>query len=399
MSLFSFWSDLKKALTYSKDVCEGKPANVYVDVKSRSFRKLVNNIRDTAAKLSREAEAAQEEKNRILAMMGSMNEGVIAIDDDGRILFLNPVLATFIGVSPVTAHGKFYWEVIRDLQVNQLLEKALREKAMLSSEDALFLTNHVFEMRVSPVFSNETFQGSVAVFYDITQIRKFEKHRSEFVANVSHELKTPLTSIMGFVETLKEGALDDKENARRFLTIIEDQATKLHTLIDDLLKLSRIEAQTTELHHQNQDLWPLAEKALAYFDKTIKSRGIRFRFEGLEKPLLVNVDTKSFIQVLANVLDNALKYNHDNGEIVFKAKRTAKEVVIEITDTGVGIPDEDLSRIFERFYRVDKSRSRETGGSGLGLSIAKHIIERHNGRIEARSTLSQGTTISIYLPS
>jgi two-component system, OmpR family, phosphate regulon sensor histidine kinase PhoR len=226
-----------------------------------------------------------------------------------------------------------------------------------------------------------------------------EKLGTEFVANVSHELKTPLTSIIGFVETLKGGAIDDEKNRGKFLQIIDEHAQKLGSLIEDLLVLSRLESGRDHLRKETFDLEPMISRLLALFQHTIDTKRIRVFLELPTKPFLVLADAKLIEQAFSNLIENAVKYNRLDGEIRIRAFPHPRETVIEFEDTGIGIPEQDLPRIFERFYRVDRSRSRESGGTGLGLSIVKHIVERHAGRVEISSVLQKGSTLTIFIPS
>lgn len=328
-----------------------------------------------------------------------MTEAVIVIDSGQRILLANPALSRSFELNPEDISGRYYWEVFRDSELNQMIERCLAEQAAFRKEHTILLSDRVFEIQISPVFSSHEFIGAVAVFHDVTAIKESEKMRTEFVANVSHELKTPLTSIMGFVETLKEGAADDPRDRARFLEIIAEHSRKLYEMIESLLLLSKIESGREPLTKESLDLGALLREILEGFEARIKKNKIKVRYEPATDPFLVQGDRKTLLQAFSNLLDNAVKYNKPEGEIMIRAFQEPSWAVVRIQDSGVGIPEADLKRIFERFYRVDKSRSRGSGGTGLGLSIAKHVIERHGGTIESESPEQKGSIFTVKLPN
>jgi two-component system phosphate regulon sensor histidine kinase PhoR len=366
--------------------------------KVKKTRALALDISDIKGTLEMKVRSASEEKKRLAGILESMAEGVVVVDTRQKVMLANTVLAAAFGFDRQKAQGRHSWELFRDPEINEMIEKALHEKASISKEHPVLLSNATFQIQISPVSEGDEFLGVVAVFYDLTKLKELERVRSEFVANVSHELKTPLTSILGFVETLREGGIEDTENRIKFLEIIEGHAKKLYRLIDDLLLLSAIESGKRELRTEPLDLRGMLDRILPLFEKAIAAKKIEIRFEMEPDPFVFRADPKFMEQVFSNLLDNAVKYNREGGRIVFKAFREGDEAKMEIHDTGIGIPCEDLPRIFERFYRVDKSRSRESGGTGLGLSIAKHVVERHGGRMEVWSVVNQGTVFRVILP-
>ena len=238
----------------------------------------------------------------------------------------------------------------------------------------------------------------VLVVHDVSQLRKLERMRAEFVANVTHELRTPLTSIQGYAETLLDGALEDEENARQFVLTIQRQAQRLSALISDLLELSRIESGQVTLNLAPQNLNELVKRILDIFEPALSEKGLKFTSEIPEDIPEVSADEHLLTQVLINLLDNAIKYTEEGGQITVSAKALKSEIQVDIRDTGIGIRESGTEKIFERFYRVDKSRLRELGGTGLRLSIVKHIIQQHGGRIWVESQLGQGSTFSSVLP-
>ena len=339
---------------------------------------------------------ADEARDWMPATLGSMAEGVIIVDARGRALVVNAALREALGLKNVS-EGAYFWEIFRDSEVNEMLETCLRKRRVARKEHSVLLSEKTFEIQVSPVSGDGDLLGAVGVFHDVTRLKELERIRAEFVANVSHELKTPLTSILGYVETLAEGAVEDKENRMKFLAIIDDHAKKLSGLIEDLLLLSSVESGKNALRLESVDVEKILEKVLRYLDFKIREKKIRIEKEIAPAPFFIRVDAALFERVLSNLLDNAVKYSAAGGRVLVRALENASGPVIEILDDGIGISESDLARIFERFYRVDKSRSRESGGAGLGLSIAKHIVESHGGKLEVESALQKGSKFTVRL--
>ncbi len=393
---FSGAQELRKIAEIARALAQGREPQTFLTSKE-PYHSLLSDIQTLASRLEERSQTAIEERNRILAILESMTEGVLVVDVEQKILLINSALSHAFGFEKSAATGHFFWEMFRDSDINEMIQEALTKRQAARREHEATLSGSVFEIQVSPVSTGTDFLGMVAVFRDITSLKQFDRLRSEFVANVSHELKTPLTSILGFVETLKEGGLEDPENRMKFLNIIEEQSLKLSAMIEDLLLLSRLESSKEPLRLGSVKVSALLKKTGELFSPRLKENHLSFSSEAAEG-LSVMAETSSLERALTNLLDNAVKYNQKDGRVLVRASRDSDGTHISVTDTGIGIAPQDLGRIFERFYRSDKSRSRETGGSGLGLSIAKHIIERHGGRIEVESTLGEGSTFTIILP-
>ena len=359
--------------------------------------RLTREIKTVTESLEKRTQAVHEEKKRLFAILESMTEGVLVVDTEQKMLLVNTALERYFGFQRDTVKGRYSWEIFRDADINAMIARALEERVVLRKEHSAALSAAVYEIQISPVSAAGEFLGVVAVFRDITLLKEFERMRTEFVANVSHELKTPLTSILGFVETLKEGGVDDAQNRMKFLQIIEMQSKKLHSLIEDLLLLSRVESSEEPFRPESVDVEKLLEKMREMFEPQLKEKKIQMQIVPSAGTVRVQADA-SLERALSNLIDNALKYNHANGRVTLQVTKEGRQARLDVRDTGLGISSLDLTRVFERFYRADKSRSRETGGSGLGLAIAKHIVERHGGKIEVQSTLGQGSTFSILLP-
>jgi two-component system phosphate regulon sensor histidine kinase PhoR len=327
-----------------------------------------------------------------------MVEGVIAVDKDKKILSINPALAKIFNVYSPQAEGKFFLEAIRNNDIFEVVCEVIEKAEFVSREITLvFPVQKIFKVSASPIFGGQSLTGCVMVIYDVTEVRRLEAIRSEFVANVSHELKTPLTSIKGFVETLLEGALDDRANNRNFIKIIQSHTERLNELVEDLLSLSHLESKEIILDKRSFNLKGYFEKVILGFKDQLKKKKIEIKND-LPADILLIADESRITQVLTNFIDNAIKFNKESGFIKIYSLEIKERIKIIIEDSGVGIPAKDIPRIFERFYRVDKARSRELGGTGLGLSIVKHIIELHGGQVGVESTEGLGSKFWFTLP-
>ncbi|OIP28611.1 MAG: hypothetical protein AUK23_12675 [Deltaproteobacteria bacterium CG2_30_43_15] len=360
---------------------------------ARSFNAMSIELQNKIETLTKEIDEKQ-------AILSGMIEGVIAIDRNQRIILFNSASEGMFGVSSYRALGRFHWEVIRHSRLNPLFQEVL-ETGVPKMEELILRYGGERILRVQAA-AIPTKKGNpwavVAVFHDITQIRNLEKIRKEFVANVSHELRTPLTSIKGFVETLRNGAVNDPEKSLRFLEIIEKHTERLNRLITDLLNLSQIERGKIEMDLKPVNLVDVTSRVISNFKETADQKGQKIKAN--IPPVLPHVlaDEERMETVMENLLDNAVKYTPNNGEITVSAFEKDDGVQVEVADTGIGIPTNSLPRIFERFYRVDKARSRELGGTGLGLSIVKHIIETHGGKVRAESEVGKGSRFIFNLP-
>jgi two-component system phosphate regulon sensor histidine kinase PhoR len=338
------------------------------------------------------------QNQKLTAIFNSMIEGVIVIDKAGYIISVNPTIEKIFSIFKKDVEGKVFLEAIRNNDIAEVISSALKRGESVSSEIALiYPVRRVFEVNATPIFDNNVISGCLVVVHDITEIRRLETVRSDFVANVSHELKTPLTSIKGFVETLLEGALDDKENNRNFLKIIHDHAERLNSLVDDLLSLSHLESKEITLNKKSFNLRSQFEKVISGFKSQLKKMGIDIKND-LSASISINADKDRIEQVLTNLIDNAIKFNKEKGSIRIYAQEENGKIRVSVEDSGIGIPEKEIARIFERFYRVDKARSRELGGTGLGLSIVKHIVELHGGSVGVESTEGLGSKFWFMLP-
>jgi two-component system phosphate regulon sensor histidine kinase PhoR len=351
----------------------------------------------------------QEDRQQLRTILGAMVEGVIALDAEQRILFANDCAGELLDFQPHAVVGRRLWEVVRNRALHELVQRALNSPEPCQQElswkgpGKRSLTVHAARL------PGPAGRGAILVLHDTTELRRLERLRQEFVANVSHELKTPLSVIKVCTETLIDGAADDSEHRGRFLDRISEQADRLHALILDLLSLARIESGAEVFEFKAVSLAPLVSACLERHQGRAQARKQVLQAangesppagspNGLPSDLAVWADEEAVSQILDNLIDNALKYTPENGRISVRWRPEDGQVCLEVEDTGIGIPEHDLPRIFERFYRVDKARSREMGGTGLGLSIVKHLVQAMHGSVRASSRVGQGTTFHITLP-
>jgi two-component system phosphate regulon sensor histidine kinase PhoR len=343
----------------------------------------------------------ESERARATAILDSMVEGVIAVDERDHVLLLNPGARAIFGLGDEPVEGRPFLEVIRHKELYDLAGEC-RADGGGSARREVDLgppRNRVLAVQAVAVAFTSPAQGALLVLHDVTELRRLERVKTEFVANVSHELRTPLTAIRGYLETLLDGAIDEPANARRFLQVASTHAERLSRLVDDLLQLSNIETGKVALAPEPLGLAELADGLVAMFEDPAARSGVTVAHE-VPAPIVVRADRDRLAQILVNLLDNAVKYTPAGGRIRLSARTVASErVEVEVVDTGIGIPSTDLPRLTERFYRVDKARSRELGGTGLGLAIVKHLVQAHGGELYIDSALGQGTTVRFTLPT
>ncbi|MFA5424598.1 MAG: ATP-binding protein [Phycisphaerae bacterium] len=363
---------------------------------------LANALNEMAQQLKSRIETITEDKSRLHAILTSMIEGVLAVDAEGCVITINKAGMDFLDIGQEQVIGRNVEEVIRNTEIQQFVQNTLRG-AGISDLAGVFVINdneRYFQLHgTSLTDSKGQKSGAVIVLNDITQMHRLEQIRSDFVANVSHELKTPITSIKGFVETLQEGSLDDPQEAKRFLEIIARHTDRLNAIVDDLLSLSRLEEdrENRRLFFEYSYLKPVLTSAVKLSKIKAEKKNITVELI-CDDNIAVNINSVLIEQAVFNLIDNAVKYSGDNNNIKITAQKQDKEVLISVSDNGCGIESRHLSRIFERFYVVDKGRSRKLGGTGLGLSIVKHISQVHGGSITVESRLNEGSTFTIHLP-
>jgi two-component system phosphate regulon sensor histidine kinase PhoR len=357
------------------------------------------DLTQTEAKLDNYIEEEGTGQAKFDGILASMAEGVLVIDSKGEIVLMNPSLRKTFLIDQ-TPEGKRPLEVIRNVKIQEIVERTLQNKEKIISEE-LTLTvpeERFLKVNAVPIEWDGENEGAILVFHDITELRRLERIRQDFVANVSHELRTPISSIKGYAETLLDGAIDDKENLRKFVEIIDRDSQRLAGLIDDLLDLAKIESGKMKMTLQSLDIREVIRRTLSIIEKQAQAKSLDISCEFPENVPEVLGDETRLSQVVLNLLDNAIKYTPQGGQIGIEVLAADPFVQVNVADTGLGIPDKDLSRVFERFYRVDKARSRELGGTGLGLSIVKHIVQSHGGEVWVKSQLEKGSIFSFIIP-
>ncbi|MBI4061737.1 MAG: PAS domain-containing protein [Elusimicrobia bacterium] len=355
-----------------------------------TFNALAARVQDTVGELARD-------KRRLAAELDQMAEGVVAVDEEGRILLVNPALSRLLGIDAVSARGRGYLESLRHHGLAELIGEVLHGGDSAARELRLFSPEElVFDAHATPLRQEGRPAGALVVLHDITRLRRLEQVRRDFVANVSHELRTPLASIKGYAETLRDGALEDKTHRLEFVKTIEEQADHLSKLVDDLLDLSSIESGHRPPRLAPTDLHALAADVARHFAAAAKERGVTLAVAS-SAPATALADGEQVRQILANLVDNAVKYTESGGRVEIAVETRGAETVASVRDTGVGIPESDLARVFERFYRVDKARAREAGGTGLGLAIVKHLVEAQGGRVWVESRQPGGSAFFFSL--
>ncbi len=370
----------------------------------REFAAVAESLNRMARQLDDKIRALTAQRNEQEAVLAGMIEGVVAVDLDERILSVNRAAAEMIQAPPANVIGKPLAEVVRNLALAKFVSQVLGSDEAVEGEivlnDGAGHERFVQARGAALLRAGGRKIGGLLVLHDMTRLHLLETMRRDFVANVSHELKTPITSIKGFVETLLEGALEDPSSARKFLEIIARQADRLNQIIDDLLVLSRIEREAQDQHvlREPGNLHGVLQAAVDDCQRLLKQRKVPIALQ-CPRDLEVSMNAQLVEQAVVNLLDNAIKYSPPSSSIELTARPQDEWVLVEVADHGCGIGPEHLGRIFERFYRVDKARSREQGGTGLGLAIVKHIAQAHGGKVSVQSTLGKGSTFTVWLPA
>jgi two-component system phosphate regulon sensor histidine kinase PhoR len=360
---------------------------------------LARALNQSAGNLQTSIDALTDERNRSAAILGSMIEGVAVINEDERILFSNRAFSHILGLEDASQiEGSPLLEVARQSDLLAAIKMALSGHQQVTSEIVVGTVRpRSFAVTAAPVQAS-SHKGAVLVLHEITELRRLERVRQDFVANVSHEFRTPLTAIQGFAETLLSGALDDPVNRRRFVEIIREHAMRLARLTEDLLKLSRMEAGQLKLEFRPVSVVQMIDSCVETAQLKAGLKQLRLTVQVPETLPPVRGDANNLQEVLQNLLDNALQYTPAGGKIEVSALADDGRVVVTVADTGIGIPEAEQERIFERFYRVDAARSREAGGTGLGLSIARHIVEAHGGHLWVESEVGRGSRFHFSIP-
>ncbi|ANF95051.1 cell wall metabolism sensor histidine kinase WalK [Paenibacillus bovis] len=392
---------IKEMTRRAKQVAEGDfdhhmtvYSNDEIGQLSEAFNYMTSRLRDALAQ-------NEEEKDKLASILKNMSDGVIATDEHGCVILVNRVAGAMLDTSEQDITGKTLLELLplSEQDRSKLQAGTLRHVILKMGQEEEGNTS-IIRVTFSPIHRRkDNIAGVIAVLQDVTDQEKLEGARREFVANVSHELRTPLTTIKSYTEALEDGALDERALAERFIGVIRNETQRMIRLVSDLLHLSRLDSSEAMMRKQRTNVLELLEDTIDRFFVQMKQKDIRSSIDMQPEVGSVWIDRDQMDQVLDNLVSNALKYTPDGGSIKLAARCTNDGMLaLSVEDTGIGIPKQDLGRIFERFYRVDKARSRNMGGTGLGLSIAREMVRAHDGTIELDSELGQGTTVTVMLP-
>jgi two-component system, OmpR family, phosphate regulon sensor histidine kinase PhoR len=395
-----FTKPLEAATNVAIELSKGNyRARTYVDHQKETSM-LSSAINLLAKNLQENLKMQEMQQDRLSTLIESMGSGLMLIDNRGYISLINKAYIETFTVNTDEYLFKQYYDVIDHKEITLLIEEIFMTERKVKKQLLLpiGIVRRYFEVAGSPIIGTQNeWKGVLLVFHEITELKKLEQMRKDFVANVSHELKTPITSIKGFSETLLDGAMKDEATLEAFLRIILNESDRLQTLIEDLLDLSRIEQHGFHLNIEELDLVRLVSEMITLLKGKAEEKSIQLHFAPVSGPIFIRGDYSRLKQVFINLLSNAITYTSAGGYVEIDVKEHEGKVYILIKDTGIGMEQEEIPRIFERFYRIDKARSRNSGGTGLGLAIVKHIVEAHKGNISVTSVKEKGTTFTISL--
>ncbi len=365
------------------------------------FSELARDFNTMAEEVRRQVEDAAEESGKLEAVLSNISAGVMVTDSESRIVLLNPAAEKILGVEGKKAAGRRTIEAFSSREMDVTVSRAVAGESLDEEIELIYPRRMSLHLKSNPVIGAEgNVVATVSAIEDITTLKRLNQIRQDFVANVSHELRTPVATIRALTDSLLGGAVEERERAERFLRDLDREATRLSQLIEDLLTLSRLEAKEAALQVEVFPLTQLFRECLDSKGKLAEEYGVELQIEPGGEGIAIKGDRRLLGTALNNLIDNAIKYNRTGGVVKVRARTEQSDgsVGMEVEDSGIGIPGDELPRVFERFYRVDKARSRETGGTGLGLSIVKHIAELHGGTVTVASTEGEGSTFAIKLP-
>jgi two-component system phosphate regulon sensor histidine kinase PhoR len=382
---------------FTQRLRHGEPLGNIILHTSDETKKLADNINYLVEELQNKIRLVNEEKSKLMTALTSINEGVLILNADEQIEFVSPALANILAGQYGEIDGKTLMEAFRNVELQKALQYFKESRAAAAVEITLGGSDPVImNISISKVHGYPGEEKVMVVFHDVTRLKKLEMIRTDFVANVTHEIRTPLTAIIGYLETLQAGAINNTGDAKRFIDIILKQAQRLNRLVEDLLVLSKIELGEMNYHFEEVSLPDVVGGVISLLEASAAVKKISIANLVPESIPPVWGDRDRLSQIFVNILDNALKFTPEAGSVTIAVENQADALVLSVTDTGSGIPREEISRLGERFYRVDKTRSRELGGTGLGLSIVKHLMMAHGGKMEIESQLGRGTKISLF---
>lgn len=361
--------------------------------------KLGATVNELAESLENQMLEIRQNDERLYELINHLVIGVMLLDNQRNIQMVNPAMNRILGEDTSKLLGKTYVEAIKSYGLSHIIERAYRRKKAQNNEIYFYYPeDRIVDANIVPISGKNPGELNVIVLlYDITEIRRLEKVRTDFVANASHELRTPVTALKGFAETLLDGAKEDKEVLDQFLEIMLKESIRLDSIVNDILELSRVEQKQVPVNAEDVKIREAVESTFKLVKQKAESKHMELSILE-EDEMVIETDLSRLKQVLANLINNAIVYTQEKGEVVVKIYKEEEYAVIEVSDNGIGIPEDEQDRIFERFYRVDKARSRNSGGTGLGLSIVKYLVENLNGSITVESKFGLGTTFTVKLP-
>ncbi len=369
--------------------------------RDRDLNIVGDSLNQMAAQLDERLRLIGGQRNIQQAVLESMKEGVLAVDYDEKILLINKTAEEILSIPVENVNGRTLQEVVRVSEIHKFFKKALTEGVSSETEIIIPLEKEKTLQLIGTILYdvNNKAIGALVVLNDISNLRYIDTIKKDLVANVSHELKTPLTTIKGFIETLKDGAIENKADAERFLDIISKHIERLNLIIDDLLTLSRLEEKATSenIHKMDQEVLPILNSVVEDYSVKAGDKSIKISLN-CPPELRAKLNSQLIEQAIGNLVDNAIKYSDPDTNVTISASADGQNLILKVKDEGWGIDDEHFPRLFERFYRIDKSRSRDVGGTGLGLAIVKHIVGAHGGSVSVESRINEGSEFTLILP-
>ncbi len=385
---------------FTERLRQGEPQGSIILKTSDETKTLADNINYLVDELQNKIRMANQEKSKLMTALTSINEGVLILNTDEKIEFVSPSLTNILTEQYGDIGGKTLLEAFRNVDLQKAFQRFRQSHVTVAGEITLGQIDPVIMgVSISEVHGYPGEEKFMVVFHDVTRLKKLERIRTDFIANVTHEIRTPLTAIIGYLETLQIGAIDNAEDARRFIDIMLKQAERLNRLVEDLMTISKIELGEVNFHFEDVFLPDAIGSVLPLVEAKAAVKKIAIENAVPERTPGVLADRDRLSQIFVNVLDNAVKFTPEGGRVTFGTEEKEGYIVVTIDDTGTGIPKEEIQRLGERFYRVDKTRSRELGGTGLGLSIVKHLMHAHGGKMEIESQLGCGTRVLLFFPA
>ncbi len=396
---FRLYEPIKTMEQFTEKLRKGEPVGTIILDTADETKTLAENINYLVEELRNKIRIAHEEKSKLMTAFTSMNEGVLIINQQDSIEFISPVLSNMLAVQYGNVGGKTLMEAFRSVDLQKAFQEFKQTRSNVSREIILGgMEPFIMSVSISAIHDHPDEEKTMIVFHDVTRLKKLEQIKMDFVANVTHEIRTPLTAIIGYLETIKSGAINNIEETKKFIDVMLRQSERLNRLVEDLLTISNIEMKEAVLTFEKVSLNAVINNVISLIQSKAGQKKIAVENHVPENLLPVKADRDKLTQIFVNLLDNAVKFTPDGGLVAIDAKEEGAFIIVSVLDTGIGVPSSEIARLGERFYRVDRSRSRELGGTGLGLSIVKHLMIAHGGRMEIESQLGKGTKVSLFFP-